>query len=492
MVELRPYQKTLVAEIRNAFRTHARVVAVAPTGAGKTVVFSYVTTGAVSKNNLVLIAVHRKRIVQQISKALEQFGMRHGLVLPGHSLTADLVQVGMIQTISRRLDKLTEPNLIVFDETHHAVCKMYLDVIERWPNAKLLGVTATPQRLDGTGLGRIFTALVEGPKVRDLINDGYLADYTYLAPPQKADFSQVKKRLGDYAVDELAAVMDKATITGDVIQHYKEHLPGKTAVAFCVTVEHARHVAAQFCEAGIPAAAMDGNTPDAIRDATFARLASGDLKIVSSCELISEGVDIPAVNGALLLRPTQSLAMHLQQCGRVLRPKPDGSKAIILDHVGNVNQPGFGLPDAPRQWTLSDKKKKPKTPGVVTCDECFRVFDASAPNWRDDQECACSEPPADCVLLAQSKEGGGRGNLEHVAGSLSVVSSRPAWANGADLLLARGLEWHALLNAADTKEKLREIASARGYSPKWVYFILRSRTGNASPQRRAGSGFGAA
>lgn len=471
-VTLRPYQEDMVAKIRHAFRTYKRVLAVAPTGSGKTRTFAYITQAAADKGNRVIVMAHRQEIVTQISGALDDVGVRHGRIQTGHNLTDDPVQVAMVQTLARRIEKIPKPTLLVIDEAHHGTSGAYQKIAEAWPDIKTLGVTATPRRLDGKGLHRCFDDLVQGPEMADLIAEGFLAGYILLAPPQVADLTGISTRMGDYSTDELAEAMDKSVITGDAVNHYRTYLNGKPAIVFCVTVEHAEHVAAQFRDAGYRAASVDGKMDRAQRRSLINGIGNGELNVLTSCELISEGVDVPVVAGAILLRPTKSLGMYLQQVGRCLRPKPDGSKAIILDHVGNALQ--HGVPDMVRPWTLSDKKKKDAPPPVSQCEVCYKVFQ-TRPNWKKDAECGWSPPnPEGCVLLPEP--GIGRAPPKQIEGHLVEMTDSPPWAGGIHIPSARGRDWFALLRKADSHEKLQAIARVRGYKRGWVQYILKERS----------------
>jgi superfamily II DNA or RNA helicase len=340
-----------------------------------------------------------------------------------------------------------------------------------WPSAKVLGVTATPARNDGKGLADCFDKMVIGPEMADLISAGFLASYTYLAPPQMVDLSSVKTKMGDFAVDQLADAMDKAVITGDAIGHYRTHLAGRPAIVFSVTVAHAESVAAQFRAAGFRAASVDGKMTAEDRRGRIASIGDGRLQILTSCELISEGTDIPAVAGAILLRPTKSLGLYLQQVGRSLRPKGDGSGAVILDHVGNVHR--HGMPDASRDWSLDSAKRKTDAPGISTCEQCFRAFQVK-PDWRADETCAEGQPEG-CILAPVEKEAAAKAKLEVVAGDLEVVTNTPHWSDGLNLVTARGPDFEELLGLADTPEKLKEIARARGFKHGWVRHVMASR-----------------
>lgn len=467
-ITLRDYQESFIADIRAAFARHRRVLAVAPTGSGKTVCFAFITTHAAAKGNTVFIVAHRAEIVDQIGIALDGMGVRHGRIQPGHTMTDDPVQVAMIQTLARRLDKITPPKLLVIDEAHHGVAGTWERVTKAWPEAKILGVTATPQRLDGRGLGNAFDALVFGPTPRRLIETKHLAKFTLLAPPQQVDLSDVKTAMGDYAISELAEAMDKATITGDAVSHYRDHLQGRPAIAFCVTVKHAEHVAEQFRAAGFRATSVDGTMDKRERRDRIEGIGNGRYQVLTSCELISEGVDVPVVAGAILLRPTKSLGMYMQQVGRVLRPKPDGTDAVILDHVGNVHR--HGLPDAAREWTLDAKKKRKVDPDpVATCEKCFRVFSSARPNWRAGEECR-DDRPEGCILNVEEREG--RAPPAVIDGQLEIVTSTPAWAGGRDISTGPLRE---VLAFARTREQLKIVAKVRGYHHLWVGHVLRER-----------------
>jgi DNA repair protein RadD len=373
--KLRWCQDDLIDDIADKFGYFRRVVARADTGFGKTIVFCALAARAMRKGKRVVIVAHRIEIVEQISRALDSFGVRHGRIQTGHPMTNDLIQVCMVITAAKRLNKIAEPHLLVVDECHHAVAASWKIISDAWQRTRILGVTATPIRTDGRGLSEAFDVMVQAIPMRDLINEGFLSDFVYLAPPQIADFKGIKRRGGDMAIGELAAATNKPVITGDAIQHAKRHLKGKPAIAFCCDVKHANDVAELFSLAGFRAASVDGAMDKDIRRDRIKSIGDGRLDILTACDIISEGTDIPVVGGAILLRGTDSLSMYLQQCGRVLRPKPDGSKAIILDHVGSYWK--HGAPDQIREWTLEGVKKRPKKPDeedpIKQCMNCFAI-----------------------------------------------------------------------------------------------------------------------
>ena len=376
IVQLRPYQQQAISDLRMAYRSgSAAPLLVAPTGMGKTVVFAAITQAAAARGRQVLILVHRRELIHQASAKLAAIGVDHGVIAAGITPANASVQVASVQTLIRRLDRAAAPDLIIIDEAHHAVAGSWRKVIDHWPNSLLLGVTATPVRQDGRGLGSMFDHLVLGPSTAELIATGYLSPARIYAPPPVADLTGIHRRAGDYAIDEAADRMDRPTVTGDAISHYQRIGAGQPAIAFCCNVKHAEHVCHAFTVAGIRSATLLGNTTD--RDALVARFAAGFIDVLVTVDVVSEGFDCPGAAVAILLRPTQSEGLYLQQIGRVLRPAQSKAAAIVLDHVGNVHRHGF--PDDYREWSLDDRVTRVRTtdvqaPIVRTCPECFAAF----------------------------------------------------------------------------------------------------------------------
>lgn len=376
MIQLRPYQAQAIDEARQAYRTVRSVLFQLPTGAGKTVTASTVVRGAAQKRNPVWWLTHRRELAAQASDTFHQLGIPHGLVQAGHvSDPTALVQVASIQTIVRRFGKVPDPALMVFDEAHHIGAASWDTVFNAFPAAKVLGLTATPWRLDGQGLGKWFDHMIEGPSVRELIDAGSLCDFRLFAP-SKPDLAGIKTAAGDYQRGALAKAMDKPTIVGDAITHYRQLCPGKRAVVFAAGVENSKHIVAQFNAAGIRAEHVDGTMDAQERDAVVERFRCGETLVLSNADLFGEGFDVPAIEAAILLRPTKSLSLYLQQVGRALRPMAGKSEAIILDHAGNSLQ--HGLPDDLREWSLEDRERRKKAESgdvpVKQCEECFFVY----------------------------------------------------------------------------------------------------------------------
>jgi DNA repair protein RadD len=384
-MQLRQYQIDAINAVADSFTRNKKVLLTAPTGSGKTVIFSEIINRAHSKGNHVLLLVHRQELVSQAVDHLTGLGITPGLIAAGHTPDASApVQVASVQTLARRLDQWSPDyfRLIIVDEAHHAVAGQWSKVIGYFKDCKVLGLTASPERLDGKGLIEAFNDLIVGPTAHWLTEEGYLARARVFCPPVSADTSQrMRTRMGDYDMRDAMKVYGEQKVFGDSIAHYRKHIFPGTAICFCCSVQHAEDVAQAFNSEGIKASSLDGKMSMAERKGILANLAKGEIKVVTSCMIISEGTDIPSVGGCILLRPTQSLALHLQMIGRCLRPKTDNSDAIVLDHVGNVERHGFPTDHHP--WSLEGKKERQKreakAPGVRLCPECYAALPAGTP-----------------------------------------------------------------------------------------------------------------
>jgi superfamily II DNA or RNA helicase len=440
-MNLRPYQQQLVTDIRLQYQLgHRKVLAVLPTGAGKTVCFSHIAQSAARKGNRVLIAVHRQELLDQACRALP---MPHGVIAANRAMDLSAaVQVASVQTLARRLHKLPRDffQLVIIDEAHHSNAGTWAKVLEHFHQAHLLGVTATPIRLDGRGLGEHYQAMVEGPSAAWLTDNGYLAPARVLAPPG-FDTTGLRKRMGDF--DTREAEHRIGSIMGDCLSHYRKHLDGQTAIAFCCSVAHAEAVARLFMGAGIPAASIDGSMTSEQRRDLLQALGTGRIRILTSCALIGEGVDVPSVGGCILLRPTASVALHLQMIGRCLRPQP-GKRAVVLDHVGNTIRMGHHL--EPRDWTLDGIKKRDRdaAPSVKVCPQCFAAMASQA---RQCGECGHA-------FAAEARE------LQQVEGELVEVAAR---------------ERKREQGKAQTLDDLRQLAQKRGFKRGWAERVYQAR-----------------
>lgn len=450
---LREYQAEGVAQIRDAFRTHKAVLYQLPTGGGKTVMFTFIANGAAAKGNRTWILVHRRELIAQASRALDEQRVAHGIVSAGFS-PEDLppVQVCSVQTLVKRHAKLAPPDLIVIDEAHHAPAGSWRAILDAYPSARILGVTATPLRLDGKGLGEKngghFQTLISGPSVASLIAAGYLAS-PVIYTPQTVDAASVKTLMGDFARAGIVDIVDKPTITGCAIEHYQRICPRASAIAFCASIAHAEHVTEQFRDAGVPWGLLVGapHITDAQRRDAVRNLQSRIWRGVSTVDLVSEGFDVPCVETAILLRHTQSLGLYLQQVGRALRPYPGKTRAVILDHVGNVER--HGVPQEEREWSLDDgavsKAKADSGPTYRLCPACF-AYHLAAP--------AC--PQCGHVYLVQSR------TVKQVAGELTELT--PEQIERQRVARERRREE----GRAQSLEQLAALGEARGYKAGWA------------------------
>lgn len=382
-----------------------------------TATYAAIAEGAASKGNRVMILEHRKELIFQASMALARLGVMHQVVAPPDKI-AEIkrrhvalfgqpyirpnaqVAVASVQTLARRMSWLDDfrPNIIITDEAHHRLAGTWERIGSQTQYAIEIGVTATPCRTNGDGLGQVYQAMVQGPSMGWLIDNGFLVPFRVYAPPPKASFDKVHIKAGDYDPNELAELLDTPTITGDAVKHYLKLAPHQPGIVFCCNIRHATHVAEQFRAAGVKAQLIHGGMEDLERDRLINGLADGSVELLVSVDIISEGTDLPVAVVAIMLRLTQSLSLFLQQAGRVGRPvyasgydlevkeqrlaaitngvKPFG---IIIDHVGNVLR--HGLPQSEQFWTLEGRRKRKRgqkeeveqAPTTMQCPSCYQV-----------------------------------------------------------------------------------------------------------------------
>jgi superfamily II DNA or RNA helicase len=453
MIVLRPYQKIDIENLRAQFLQGAsRVCYAAPTGSGKTICFVYLAHRIVENGQRVAIIVHRGELVEQTCAVLAAESLAYGVIAAGYVENPDApIQVCMAQTLTNRLHRLAGVQFLIVDEAHHVMAQTWLAILAAVPKARVLGTTATPERLDGAGLRQVFGALVIGPTVRELIEAEYLAPFIVYAPERLVDLKKVRTVAGDYSIADLAQRMGAGFILDDALSEYRLRLSGRSAIAFCTTIEHSRTVARFFRGAGIRAQHLDGDTPTAERRALIAQLATGELQVITNCSLIAEGLDMPSVHGVILLRPTKSLALYLQQIGRALRPAPGKARAIILDHSGNSLR--HGLPDLEHRWSLDGRPKKKGKALVRRCPECGAVIPIAS---HECPECGADLRPEPIKPATQPDP----------LSELDPATAHQRW-------LAAG-EFKAVMKwAGGDVTRLQAIATARNYKPGWLYHVLK-------------------
>jgi len=458
---LRPYQRKGIDQIRESYRAGSNAVLyVLPTGGGKTVMFSYITESAMRHGKRVLILVHRRELLKQASDSLTANGVDHGYIAPGFPMDGRKVQVASVQTVVRRLHKLHTPDLVILDEGHHVAARTWEKIVSEFRNARYLGVTATPCRLDGRGLGRqqggLYDSMVVGPSMAELIQGGWLSPYELYAPDIGIDMSGVHTRMGDFKRDEVNQRVNKPAITGCALSHYRRYVDGKPAITFCVSVDHAHRVAETFRAAGYVSVPVDGTMKAADRDQAIRGLATGAIQVVTACDIISEGVDVPVVEAGILLRPTQSMGLFLQQIGRIFRPLP-GKTAMLLDHAGNCWK--HGLPDEDRQWQLNQPKVKrtkkdteEKELSIRQCPKCYFVH-------KFGPEC----PHCGYIYTKKERE------IEQRKGNLKKMSAEEFRKYRAQVKKRQEQ------GMAGGLEELLNVAKRRGYDERWAHHVWKAR-----------------
>jgi DNA repair protein RadD len=418
MIELRPYQQTVQDEMFEHWRSGQRnVLGVMPTGAGKSVLVSNTVRKFDAQRSTSLIMAHRRELVGQMSLHIARQGVRHRLIAPKDVVSAIMAEhrrelggqcfinpsaqtaVGGVDTIVSRLDALKtylqSVDFLVADESHHVVYtgpvhniengNKWAKVFEACTRALGLGVTATPQRGDGKGLGRdsdgVFDAMVVGPQMRELIDMGALTDYEIVCPPSDFDMSRLREGDEDFTRASLKEASNNSPkLVGDIVENYVKYAFGKRAVVFATDVETSGKIAAQFNAWGIPAASISAETDSGVRDDVIRRLRDGRLWVVCNVDLLGEGFDLPAIEVVIMARPTASLAVYMQQFGRALRPLAGKRFGLVIDHVSNIKR--FGFPDKPRTWSLdrrqkrAPKEKDPELIDVLVCPNTGRPYEA--------------------------------------------------------------------------------------------------------------------
>jgi DNA repair protein RadD len=464
MMELRPYQHEVVEECAGA-DAGDKLIVVAPTGAGKTVIAAAIIKAFTDNSKRVLVLAHTREIIKQTSEKLFDHAVDHGIIQAGYPTRPDeRVQVASIQTLWARAVRgsrmeLPIADLVVIDECHHSPANTYTKIIEAYPSAVLVGLTATPCRGDGRGLGGIFDRIVECPQVSELIEEKYLVR-TRVYAPTEPDLDGVDTRVGDYVETQLADRMDKPNLIGDIVSHWHRHGGRRKTVCFAVNVAHSLHIRDEFIKSGVRAAHVDGSLPKAERDAILGRLATGEIDLVTNCMVLTEGWDLPEVSCCILARPTKKMGLYRQMVGRVLRPAPGKNNAIVLDHSGAVFRHGF-IEDSV-QWTLDpdERSYSPKhsarlrsgySSRLIECSQCGSIRVAGE---------ACRH----CGFLPQRPPQA----ISFKDGDLALVDRKTRAALPVRDPHER-MRWHAMLSY---------IAAERGYRAGWVAHKFKEKFGS--------------
>ncbi|MBK8483152.1 MAG: DEAD/DEAH box helicase [Saprospiraceae bacterium] len=359
-ITLRPYQLEAIDKIFQKWHSGFRsILFQMPTGTGKTILFADIVRQEFQKEKKILIVVHKKELLNQAKDELINLSIDFGIIMAGEIPdNSKIVQIASIQTLSKR--DYPDADLIIIDESHHGVAKTYKELWDIYPNAKFLGVTATPIRLNGDGFDDLFDELITSDSIQKFISKGFLVPVTHFVC-STPDLSKIKLRIGDYDKLPLSHIMMQDFIMSDLVRSYREKCPGKSAIVFAVNVEHSKQIAAVYNRAGISAAHIDSSTPALEREKILTDFRNKKIKIVSNVEIITEGFDFPECEVVQLARPTKSLALYLQMVGRVMRPAVGKTEGIVLDHANLWLEHGLSTID--RKWSLKGlgKDKKEET-----------------------------------------------------------------------------------------------------------------------------------
>ena len=405
-----------------------------------------------TKNNKrVMFLIHRKEVLNQ---AIETFR--------NQSVNPDLLTAGMVQTLTRRVDKLPTPNVILVDEAHHALAKSYQRILDNFPKAIILLFTATPHRTGRVQLDQIADDIIVGQSIHELTEKGFLAPFRYFQPPGDFDSKLLKRgSTGDFTNDSMQQAMS-TKIFGHIVKQYKRIAPGMQAVVYTYSIDSAIKIAAEFNSEGISAVEVDGTTSKEKRAVAVRKFREQKIKILVNVNLFTEGVDLPDVDCVVMARPTASLALYLQFSMRCLNPRP-GKTAIIIDHANNFKS--FGYPDDDRDWKQAIKsgKQKSKTllkdPGlsIVTCDYCFAVVKAS--EVKDGKCPICGKP----IKVHEAKP----------ISNVDLVEATKARKQLVKKILHDNVYQNVInknVGELHTMAELQAYAKIHGYKPGWAFF----------------------
>jgi superfamily II DNA or RNA helicase len=432
--KLHDYQQSLVDKVRQSYKDGYKApCVVAPCGAGKSIIISEIARLTTINKKQVLFLVHRRELIDQIKNTF----MSHGVNLR-------YVEFGMVQTVVRKLDKIPLPHLIITDESHHGLAKSYRKIYDYFGESHRLGFTATPTRMDGTGLHAVFDILIHEVDVTWLIENNFLTQFKYFAPKLIDEDALKLSSMNEFTSKSVNESL-KNTIWGDVVEHYKKLANDKQAIVYCHSIEASNKVKQIFLEHDIIAEHIDGKTPRATRDEIIQKFRDKEIKILSNVDIIGEGFDVPDCSTVILLRPTESFSLHIQQSMRGMRYKPN-KVSIIIDHVGNVMR--HGLPDTPKNWRLDAKREK-KQPEIKIrqCLKCYAVYNSKLS--------ACSE----CGYKPEVVQ---KTNKYQIMGDIELEEITE---NDKEKIAL------SLKNVEDCKnmKELHELAKAKGYKQGWAY-----------------------
>lgn len=452
--QLRGYQKELITKIRQSLASgHHHIIVQSPPRTGKTVVMAEIARRTTDKGNRVCFIIHRKEVLEQAKATFQEQGV-----------DPDLLEAGMVQSLTRHVDTMQAPEVILIDEAHHALAKSYRRILEAFPQAYVLLFTATPVRTGRNQLDQIADDIIVGKSIKELTSLGFLAPFKYYAAKDNDVDDQKLRRssTGDYVTASIEdAVSHK--IYSHTVDEYLAKAGGKQAVVYTYSVEAAYHLAAEFNARGITAEAVDATTPAQVRDTAVKKFRDQQLKVLVNVNLFTEGIDLPNVDCVIMVRPTMSLALFMQFSMRCLNPRP-GKTAVIIDQVGNWER--FGLPNADRDWKALAKSKKAKSlkrcgVQVVQCPDCFGVVEKSEV---EDNTCPlCGYSP----LVKKRDYEEQKAELIEIKESEQVKRIKKIISDQVMLNVST-----KRIDQLQSRKEFEAYAKLHGYKPGWVWYML--------------------
>ncbi|GGF22434.1 DEAD/DEAH box helicase [Hymenobacter cavernae] len=460
--KLRDYQLRAIEGVRQAIRDgHRRILVVVPTGGGKTTIAGSMIHGSDEKGNPVLFMAHRKELVEQAADRLIQFDIAPGIIMAGYPpRRRKNVQVASIQTLIKR--DMPNAKVVFVDEAHHSVSPSFIELLDKYPEAKIIGLTATPYRMDGRGLGDVYDVIVAPITVAELIEQGHLTPPRYYGTRKDLEpaLDKVDVVRGDYDKKQLFASFDKRELYDGVVKNYQKFAPGTKAVVFNINVEHSLNVRDAFLAAGIQAEHVDGDTHKDTRKRLLQDFRAGKFEVLCNVNLLTEGFDLPAIETVILNRATKSKSLYLQMVGRGLRTAPGKKYCTVIDQGGNVRQ--FGPVEHPEEYELSTTNKR-KASGVSDsppqkmCPGCERLLYLSVAQCPQ-----CAHRFASETMELQEAEF--IELTDFLPKSVKVKAAKPQRPE------------HLKKSWADmTEDELYEFAELMNYKPGWVHIQLSKR-----------------
>ncbi|MBT8815577.1 DEAD/DEAH box helicase [Lactobacillus delbrueckii subsp. bulgaricus] len=453
--KLRGYQREIISRIRQSLASgHRHIIVQSPPRTGKTVVMAEIARRTTDKGNRVCFIIHRKEVLEQAKATFQEQGV-----------DPTLLEAGMVQSLTRHVDTMRPPEVILIDEAHHALAKSYTRILEAFPTAYVLLFTATPVRTGRNQLDQIADDIIVGKSIKELTEQGFLAPFKYYAAKDKdVDDKKLRKSsTGDYVTASIEEAVGNK-IYSHTVDEYLAKAGGKQAVVYTYSVEAANHLAAEFTARGITAEAIDATTPAQVRDTAVQAFRDQQLKVLVNVNLFTEGIDLPNVDCVIMVRPTMSLALYMQFSMRCLNPRP-GKMATIIDQVGNWER--FGLPNADRDWKALAKSKAKaakslKRSGiqVIQCPDCFAVIEK-----RDVEDNTCPLCGYSPIFKKSEYE-------EQKAELLEITESDQV------KRIKKIISDQVMLNVStkrvdqlQSRKEFEAYAKLHGYKPGWVWYM---------------------